>query len=64
MEIGLKIKRDFRYLHIVQVIVSSRKTLELLQNRQVLDLINVVVTDIQDTKRFLCNEERRVQIHR
>lgn len=32
--------------------------LDLLQHGQVPDFINVVVTDIQDTKSFLCKESR------
>jgi len=32
--------------------------LEFLQHCQVPDVINVVVIDIQDTKRFLCNTFR------
>lgn len=46
------------YLNNVQFIVSGRKLLELLQHCQVPDFINVVVTDIQDTKSFLCKEFR------
>lgn len=59
--ISLSFKKSYIYLHIVQFIVSCRKMLEFLQHCQVPDIINVIVTDIQHTKRFLCKEFRSTE---
>lgn len=57
----VKFKKSYIYLHILQSIVSSRKMLEFLQHCQVPDIINVVVIDVQNAKRFLCKESRFVK---
>lgn len=37
----------------MQFVVGSRKMTELLQHRQVSDVVNVVVVDSEDTQSFL-----------
>lgn len=41
------------YLHMVQFVVSSREVVQLPQHSQVPDVIDVIATDVQDTKRIL-----------
>lgn len=46
-------QKNFTYPHAVQFVVSSRKMTELLQHRQVSDVVDVVVVDSEDTQSFL-----------
>lgn len=46
-------KKSCIYLYMMQLVVSSREMVQLPQHSQVPDVVDVIVTDVQHTKRIL-----------